>query len=59
MATPNCARCVHRRGAISENGFHFVCGLSWQKARKCLLEKGKYFSELPRYVWRDKDVEID
>ena len=53
MATANCARCRHRRGIMSENGFHYVCGLSWQKARRCILENGKYYWELPKFERRD------
>lgn len=41
MATPNCARCRHRRGIISENGFHYVCGLSWKKGERLYFRHKK------------------
>ena len=47
----DCARCVHRRGIISENGFHYVCGLSWQAARNCILGKKKHYEEIHKYEW--------
>ena len=43
----DCARCIHRRGIISENGFHYVCGLSWQAARNCILGKKQHYVEIP------------
>ena len=55
MALHNCSRCTHRRGIISENGFHFVCGLSHQAARNCFLGIKDRFEELPKYEWREKD----
>ena len=55
MALHNCSRCAHRRGIISENGFHFVCGLSHQAARNCILGIKDRFDELPKYEWREKD----
>lgn len=50
----NCDKCVHRRGIISENGFHYVCGLSWQAARKCMFGNGQHYEELPKYYWTDE-----
>jgi hypothetical protein len=55
MAIPNCARCRNRRGIISENGFHYVCGLSWKKARDCILGIRKHYFELPKFAWGAED----
>ncbi len=55
----DCARCVHRRGIISENGFHYVCGLSWQAARNCILGKKQHYVEIPKYEWHKDDGGTD
>jgi hypothetical protein len=55
MGLHNCSRCVHRRGIISENGFHFVCCLSWQAARKCVLGIKSRYVELPKFAWKNED----
>jgi hypothetical protein len=47
----DCSRCVHRRGIISENGFHYVCGLSWQSARNCILGKKQHYEEIPKLTY--------
>jgi hypothetical protein len=52
----NCDTCVHRRGIISENGFHFICGLHWRSARNCILGKKQHYQELPKYQWIEKEV---
>lgn len=53
MAIPNCERCVHRRLIISENGYHYVCGLSWKTARNCILGKKQHYEELPKVFWEE------
>ena len=51
MAIPNCARCRHRRLIVSENGCHYVCGLSWQNARRCISGGKSFYWELPKFAW--------
>ena len=51
----NCDTCVHRRGIISENGFHFVCGLHWRSARNCILGKKNHYVEIPKEVDKCQD----
>lgn len=50
MAIPNCSTCVHRRPIISENGFHYVCGLSWQAARNCIRGIKNRYGEIPKFI---------
>ena len=50
MAIHNCSTCVHRRPIISENGLHYVCGLSWQTARSCITGRKCYYAEIPKFV---------
>ena len=50
MGVPKCSRCAHRRGIISENGFHYVCGLSWQAANNCIRGKKNRYGEIPKFI---------
>lgn len=52
MAIPNCSTCVHRRPIISENGMHYVCGLSWQAARNCITGTKDRYKEDIRLEWK-------
>lgn len=55
MGIPNCSTCVNRRAIISENGFHYVCGLSPQAARSCILGKKYRYAEIPKFIKEYKD----
>lgn len=34
--TTKCDRCLYRRLIVSENGFHYVCALSYKAATLCI-----------------------
>ena len=46
MNVSKCDSCVYSRMAISENGFHPLCGLSSQKAVKCLTGHTEYYKAI-------------
>ena len=48
MAIHDCEKCINHRGIISENGFHYICGLHWRSARNCILGKKNHYTELPK-----------
>ncbi len=52
MAIPNCSTCVHRRPIISENGMHYVCGLSWQSASNCIKGNKDRYQKHPKFTWK-------
>lgn len=43
-----CDTCLHHcRPVISENGLHFICGLSDRKAGNCIMGKKDHYVENP------------
>ena len=38
-----CETCLNSRGIISENGWHYICCLSNQKAIDCIANKKDYY----------------
>lgn len=38
-----CRTCLNSRGIISENGWHYICCLSNQKAIDCITNKKDYY----------------
>ena len=53
MAIPDCSTCVNnRRPVMSENGLHYVCALSGQAARKCIIGEKDRYDENPRLAWK-------
>lgn len=49
----SCDFCLNSRPIASENGIHFICGLSARKARTCILN-GKYFICKP-FITKDPE----
>ena len=54
MNVCKCYSCVYSRMAISENGFHHLCGLSSTKAVKCLTGHTEYYKE----IRKETDVSV-
>ena len=46
MNESKCDSCVFSRIVVSENGFHPLCGLSSQKAVKCLTGYKEYYKAI-------------
>ncbi len=55
MGVRKCSRCRNRRLIVSENGLHYVCGLSWQNARRCISGGKSFYFELPKFAWGIED----
>lgn len=47
-----CDSCLNSRQIVSENGMHYVCGLSHREASNCVFSHYKYYIEHPaqKYV---------
>ena len=46
MNESKCDSCVYSRIVVSENGFHHLCGLSSQKAVKCITGHKEYYKAI-------------
>ena len=56
--TDKCENCLNSRLVVSENGFHYLCGLRFSEAFDCLKGKYNYFvNTIPAWKITGSEVE--